>query len=110
VLTQAGFLYLLPPTMAAKEDGGEGGAPTPPPSHLPSRPADAICLARCDLDSGDAGTLTLVEAGPSLLPGLARGRAVRLRAATVDDGCEWAAALKDAVRRATRASGGGRGR
>ena len=108
VLTAAGWLYLLPPR------GGESGADndtaaadaaaaantTPKP---PRRPADAFNLCRCDLEAGDAVTLVLSEAGTAtLLPGLARGRSVRVRAASVDDGCEWGAALRDAVAAARR--------
>jgi hypothetical protein len=94
VLTAAGFLYLLPPQTS---DAAAAAA-----AATPRRPADALALARCDLEAGDAATLVLAEAGPSLLPGLARGRTLRLRAACVEDGCEWGAALREAVGAARR--------
>ncbi|KIZ03239.1 hypothetical protein MNEG_4722 [Monoraphidium neglectum] len=92
VLTRAGFLHWF----ASMEDAA---------------PLDVLNLGRCQFEQGKAPVFNLVElsggAVSSWLGG--RSRKATFQAPTVEECCEWAIALREAIALAVNGSGGGGG-
>jgi hypothetical protein len=88
VLTRAGFLHAFASMDAAA-------------------PIDMLSLHRCQFEAGEAPVFNLFEAGAGAVPSWlgGRGRKVTFKAPTVEECCEWAIALREAI--ALAVDGGG---
>ena len=79
VLTRAGFLHWFHDTESV-------------------RPLDCLNLARCQFEAGEAPTFNLVENNTGRLWFFSNWlRTIAFKAPTVEDSCEWAIALREAI-------------
>ncbi|KAG2450052.1 hypothetical protein HYH02_000156 [Chlamydomonas schloesseri] len=79
VLTRAGYLHWFPKAEEVK-------------------PLDGLALARCAFEAGKAPRFNIIETakGGGWLGGI-RGRRLSFQAASVEDCCEWAIAIREAI-------------
>lgn len=56
---------------------------------------NALWLCRCQFETGEAPEFNLVEMGPGMF---GRSRRLIFRASTVEECCEWAIGLREAIR------------
>jgi hypothetical protein len=70
---------------------------------------DVLKLSRCEVEQGEAPVINLIEGG--IASWLTRGsRKLVLKASSVEEYCEWALALREAIAVATNKRGSAAGR
>ncbi|BDA42712.1 hypothetical protein COCOBI_03-6050 [Coccomyxa sp. Obi] len=80
VLTRCGFLHWFNNS---------------PPAPADIVPADSLNLSRCQFETGEAPEFNLVEMAPGMF---GRSRRLIFRASNVEECCEWAISLREAIR------------